>query len=124
MMMGGMAAIWLIILIVIAVRAVGPMLVGGSSPSALPQGRQRTPEELARERYARGEIDWPEFQEVLVNLLKNRYVGGELELAEYEERVSRLLDEGVPERIGARTPVEAPLEADPAKLVGGRSSSG
>ncbi len=98
MMMGGMAAIWLIILIVFAVRAIAPMIASSGSPSALPQGQQRTPEELVRERYARGEIGWPEYQEVLVSLLKDRYVQGELELAEYEEHVSRLLDDAVPER--------------------------
>ncbi len=101
MMMGGMAAIWLVVLIVLAVRAAGPLLAGAGWTSALPPRRQRTPEELVRDRYARGELGWPEYQEVLVSLLKDRYVRGELELSQYEERVSRLLDESVPEHKAA-----------------------
>ncbi len=113
MMMGGMAVIWLVILIVLAVRAAGLLLASAGWTSALPPGRRRTPEELARERYARGEIGWPEYQEVLVSLLKDRYVRGELEVAEYEERVSRVLDVGAPDHNVATAKSESPAASNP-----------
>ena len=99
---GGLGAVWLGPLLVVLVLAAVVLLASRGWPTALPSRRQRTPEELVRERYARGEIGWPEYREVLVNLLKDRYTRGELELAEYEERVARLLEDGVPGRGKAR----------------------
>ncbi len=120
MMMGGMMVIWLIVFIVIALRAKGPLLASRGWLDAVPPERERTPEELARERYARGEIAAPEYQELLVNLLKDRYVEGELDLAEYEERASHVLEEGVlvPADGGAR--LKARAGGDPRLLSEGR----
>ncbi len=123
-MMGGLAVIWLIILIVLAVRVVGPLLATRSWPGVLPPGREREPDELARERYARGEIGWPEYQDVLLNLLKDRYVRGDLELAEYEERTSRILDDRVHDRDRLSPPRQAIVADEPLMPLEGRRSSG
>ncbi len=112
MMMGGLAVIWLIILIVFAVRWVGPLLATRDWPGMLPPGRARTPDELARGRYARGEIGWPEYQDLLLNLLKDRYVRGELELDEYEQRASLVLDGKLTGRDEASAQLLAPNTAD------------
>jgi uncharacterized membrane protein len=110
LMMGGMAVIWLFLLLVIAAVVVAVLLASRGWLGALPPGRPRTPEELLRERYARGEIGWPEYREVLVNLLKDRYSRGELELPQYEDRLARLLEDGAPRRgdAGARPEPQRP----------------
>ncbi len=116
-MMMGMVVIWLIIVIVIAARSRGMLLAGHGWSSALPPEREKTPEELARERYARGEIGVSEYEEVLVNLLKERYVRGELELDEYEERTSRVLDD-------ALVPAKSSRQLNAATAVGGPQFDG
>lgn len=123
-MISGATVIWLIFLIVIVTRARGPRLASRGWSSPLPPERQKTPEELARERYARGEIGLAEYQEVLVNLLKDRYVQGELELPEYEERASRVLDGATQGRADASAPPHAPATIDQTALPGDRRLSG
>ena len=123
MMMGGMMVIWLIVFIVIALRAKGPLLARRGWLDAVPPERERTPEELARERYARGEIAAPEYRELLVNLLKDRYVEGELDLGEYEERASHVLDEGVLVPANASPRLSAPRAGDPVQALTRTSES-
>ncbi len=50
-----------------------------------------TPEEVLRQRYARGELTRDQYQEAIIELLKGRYVTGELSLEEYESRVATLI---------------------------------
>ncbi len=50
-----------------------------------------SPEEILRERYARGEISRQQYLESLEDSLKDGYVRGELTLDEYEARLALLL---------------------------------
>ena len=50
-----------------------------------------TPEEVLRQRFARGELTRDQYQEAIIELLKGRYVTGELTLEEYETRVGTLI---------------------------------
>jgi uncharacterized membrane protein len=73
--------------------------------SALPHAG-RAPEEMLRQRFARGELSEDRYQESILELLKDRYVSGELPLEEYEARAGVLIDDsrarrlrgGMPER--------------------------
>jgi putative membrane protein len=56
----------------------------GPAPSSY-QGK--TPEEILRERFARGELTQDQYREAVVDMLKDRYVRDELTLEEYEARV-------------------------------------
>lgn len=87
---------WLLIVVLVLVAVV---LLARALPTMYGTGggtlsrRRAAPEELLGERYARGEIGWPEYREGLVSLLKERYVRGEIEVDDYEARVVRLLEE-------------------------------
>ncbi len=116
--MSGMAVIFLIFVILAISKGKGSRRASYGWSTPLRNEQPRTPDELARDRYARGEIDWPEYQEVLVNLLKDRYVRGELELDDYERRASLVLDGRRPERaaLGAQLPI--PSAVDEPRPVG------
>ena len=83
-------AVLVLVFVVLLARALPSLYAPGGSVSLR---RRATPEELLGERYARGEIEWPEYREGLVSLLKERYVRGEIEVDDYEARVARLLEE-------------------------------
>ncbi len=51
-----------------------------------------TPEEILRERFARGELSREQYRESIVEMLKDRYVRDELTLEEYEARVDAVMD--------------------------------
>jgi len=58
-----------------------------------------TPEEVLRQRFARGELSRDQYQEAIIELLKGRYVTGELTLEEYEARVGTLIADSRPRRV-------------------------
>ncbi len=60
----------------------------GSAPSYHGSYNATTPEEILRERFARGEVTRDQYREAIVDMLKDRYVRGELTLEEYEARVN------------------------------------
>lgn len=111
---GDSSGLWILVLFLVAVALLVRILpalthLGGERGDA-PVGRQGrgTPEGLLGERYARGEIGWPEYREGLVSLLKERYVRGELEVGEYEGSLARLLEEPPIQRESARPAPRAP----------------
>lgn len=58
-----------------------------------------TPEEVLRQRYARGELTRDQYQEAIIELLKGRYVTGEMSLEEYEARVATLIGDSRQRRL-------------------------
>ncbi len=62
-----------------------------------------TPEEVLRQRYARGELTRDQYQDAIVELLKGRYVTGEMTLEEYEARVATLLGDSRQRRLQGDT---------------------
>jgi len=97
---GGEAASWLgalVVLFVLLLVALVALSAWRGAGLPVVRSQRRRPEDVLRERYARGAIGWAAYQEALENLLKDRYVRGELELAEYEERLKRLLHRGPPD---------------------------
>ena len=91
MMGGGMLwfliVVVLVLLLVLGLIALGVLGVGG----ALGRRRPSSPEDILRERYARGEIGHQAYQDALGDVLKDRYMRGELTSEEYEGRVAVLL---------------------------------
>ncbi len=71
------------------------------SPPVPPAGG--TPEEVLRQRYARGELTRDQYQDAIMELLKGRYVTGEMTLEEYETRVSTLLGDSRQRRLQGET---------------------
>lgn len=82
-----LAFVFVIVLLVVV--AVGSRAVRHTR--SIPTAQK--PEDIARERYARGELSWKGYQELLLNLLKDRYTRDEIDLSEYEDRVGRLLED-------------------------------
>ena len=80
-------AIVLVLLLVLGLFALGVLGVGG----ALGRRRPASPEDVLRDRYARGEIGRQAYLDALGDVLKDRYVRGELTSEEYEDRVAVLL---------------------------------
>lgn len=80
-------------LVVVLVLALGLIALavwrGGGTPAA--PRRPRSPEEVLRDRYAKGEISRGQYLEALTDILKDRYVRGEIELEDFEARLDRLL---------------------------------
>ncbi len=60
----------------------------GAAPAYHGSYHATTPEEILRERFARGEVTRDQYREAVVDMLKDRYVRGELTLEEYEARVN------------------------------------
>ena len=58
-----------------------------------------TPEEVLRQRYARGELTRDQYQEAIIELLKGRYVTGDLSLEDYETRVATLMGDSRQRRL-------------------------
>lgn len=67
-------------------RYAGPD--AGPAPAHQGPYHGTTPDEILRERFARGEVTRDQYREATVDLLKDRYVRGELTLEEYEARVN------------------------------------
>lgn len=90
---GSNTAAWLVLgVAVLAVLAIGIVVLAGRGVEDRVQSRRPTPpEELLRERYARGELGRQQYLDALVDVLKDRYVRGELTLDEYEARLGLLL---------------------------------
>jgi uncharacterized membrane protein len=63
-----------------------------------------TPEEVLRQRYARGELTRDQYQDAIMELLKSRYVTGEMTLEEYETRVGTLLGDSRQRRLQGEGP--------------------
>jgi uncharacterized membrane protein len=83
--------VWLVVvLIVFAVAMAGLAYLGVLGPGRI-QRRLTTPEDILRDRYARGEIARQAYVEAITDVLKDRYVRGELTAEEYEERLGDLL---------------------------------
>lgn len=92
---GGSTAILLLLgVAVLVVLALALIAVAGrgSRATTLPPA-PRSPEDLLRERYARGEIGRQQYLEALGDILKDRYIRGELDLNEYEARLDVLLQQ-------------------------------
>ncbi len=66
----------------------------GPAPSYQGAYHATTPEEILRERFARGEVTRDQYRESVVDMLKDRYVRGELTLEEYEARVNVVMGVG------------------------------
>lgn len=64
--------------------------------------REGSPADILGERYARGELTRPQYQEALADLLKERYVRGEIDLGEFETRLAGLLGEERPRPAAGR----------------------
>ena len=58
-----------------------------------------TPEEVLRQRYARGELSRDQYQDAIMELLKGRYVTGEISLEDYEARVATLIGDSRQRRL-------------------------
>jgi uncharacterized membrane protein len=69
-----------------------------------PQYLVGTPEEVLRQRFARGEITHDQYQEAIIEILKGRYVTGELTIEEYEERVATLIADARPRQLDGEAP--------------------
>ena len=63
-----------------------------------------TPEEVLRQRFARGELTRDQYQESIIELLKGRYVTGELTLEDYETRVGTLIGDSPQRRLEGQAP--------------------
>ena len=81
------------LLIVAAVAfLVGPRFARQShfapaGPDPAPSYQGKAPEDILRERFARGDLTRDQYRDSVVDMLKDRYVRGELTLEEYEARV-------------------------------------
>ncbi len=91
---------WLILLPVVPlvlVLGIIAFIILGSRGTRHPR-RQLSPEQVLRERYAKGEISRQQYLDALIDILKDRCVRGEIELDEYERRLGFLLEEPLKER--------------------------
>lgn len=90
----------LILGLVALVLLVSVLLVLAGRASTMPDGpdRARSPEDMLRARYVRGELSRQQYLEVLSDLLKDRYIRGEIDVAEYEARLRLLLGEATTRR--------------------------
>ncbi len=80
-------------------RYAGPD--AGPAPSHPSAYHGTTPEEILRERFARGEMTRDQYREATVDMLKDRYVRGELTLEEYEARVNVVMGVGRERQTGS-----------------------
>ncbi|MBI2940407.1 MAG: SHOCT domain-containing protein [Chloroflexi bacterium] len=99
----GIAAVGMALAVVLVLILLATVLAGrqdGSTP--LDARRPRSPAEILRERYARGELTRQQYQEALVDILKDHYVRGEIGLDEYQARLERLLENEHPGPGGER----------------------
>ena len=79
------------VLLMLVVLVIGLVVLLSSLDPARTERRRRSPEELLRNRYARGEVSHQHYQAALVDVLKDRYVRGEIGLEAYEAQLHRLL---------------------------------
>ena len=86
----------LVLLLVLAVGIVALVIWRGGGATSGHQSRR--PEDVLRERYARGELGRRQYLDALIDILKDRCIRGEIELDEYERRLGFLLDEPLKER--------------------------
>ncbi len=81
----------------VLILVIVTLVVLGSRATRSPR-RPLSPEEILRERYARGEISRQQYLDTLVDILKDRCARGELELDDYERRLDLLVQEPTRER--------------------------
>lgn len=88
---GGGTTAWLVlvVLLVLALGLVALVVWDVRGERRWP----RSPDEILRERYARGELGRQEYLDALADVLKDRYIRGELTSDEYETRLGLLLRE-------------------------------
>jgi uncharacterized membrane protein len=84
------------VLLTFVVLAIGLLVLASLRGRAASERRPSSPEEVLRDRYARGELTRRAYREALVDVLKDRYVRGELDLEEYETRLGRLFGDERP----------------------------
>ena len=85
---------WLVLalLVVLFALVLGAVTFAALATRGRPEPRRPpSPDEILRERYARGEIGRQQYLAALEDTLKDRYVRGELTLDEYEARLDLLL---------------------------------
>ena len=90
---------WVFIWLVVVMVVFGVTIVGLGYAGVISLRRSHrpdrqlpsSPENVLRDRYARGEIGRQAYLDALTDILKDRYVQGELTAEEYEERLGRLL---------------------------------
>ena len=80
----------------------------GPEPAPASSYHGTSPEEILRERFARGEVTRDQYREAMVDMLKDRYVRGELTLEEYEARVNVVMDVARDRKAASDTPQEGP----------------
>ncbi len=87
----GLGFMLLVVLLVIRPVAMAiAKAVGGTRADVEAQKDNRSPAEILRDRYARGEISREQYREALLDVIKDLYVRGEITLEEFETRAERL----------------------------------
>ncbi|MBI2953404.1 MAG: hypothetical protein HYY30_03760 [Chloroflexi bacterium] len=84
------------VLIVLTVGIVALVIWRGGGATSWQ--RSRRPEDILRERYAKGELGRQQYLDALIDILKDRCIRGEIELDEYERRIDLLLEEPLKQR--------------------------
>lgn len=84
----GWPVLALMVVLVLALGLIALAVLG----IGVQRRRPRSPEEILRERYTRGEISRQEYLDALADVLKDRYIRSELTFDEYEERLGLLLE--------------------------------
>lgn len=64
--------------------------VGDTRPNVEAARDNRSPAEILRDRYARGEVTQEQYREALLDVLKDMYVRGEITVDEFEARAEKL----------------------------------
>lgn len=64
--------------------------IGGTRADVEATQDNRSPAEILRDRYARGEITQEQYREALLDILKDMYVRGEITVDEFEARAEKL----------------------------------
>lgn len=87
----GWSILALMLVLILAVGIVALVIWRGGGATSRHQSRR--PEDILRQRYAKGELSRQQYLDALIDILKDRCTRGEIELDEYERRLDVLLEE-------------------------------
>lgn len=84
---------FMLLVVVFVIRPVALAIarfIGGTRADVEATEDHRTPAEILRDRYARGEITQEQYRGTLLDILKDMYVRGEITVDEFEARAEKL----------------------------------
>lgn len=84
---------FMLLVVMFVIRPVAMAIaksVGGTRASVEAAEDNRSPAEILRDRYARGEINQEQYLAALLDILKDMYVRGEITVDEFEARAEKL----------------------------------